>query len=221
MTRVLEKNKVKKSHLDEIARLLSNYHKNAETGPGVDEYGSLSQVKANWIQNFEQTRTNRGNLLDSHEFDFVEEKILGFMKREADLFKKRVKQGRIRQCHGDVHSGNIFILPDRIYIFDAIEFYKGFSCSDVASEVAFLAMDLEFLNKKGLADYFVKRYVKYSDDNEVLVLFDFYLSYRAYVRAKVLGFKLFDPEVPDSEKNESKILVMKYFELAKKYAARL
>jgi aminoglycoside phosphotransferase family enzyme len=222
MTKLLEKNAVGNEHLDKIAKLLVDYHSKAETGGGVDEYGSLEQVRANWLQNFEQTRVHRGSILNALEFDFVENSVLEFMEKNKDLFEERVNNGRIRQCHGDVHSGNIFIMPTgKIYIFDAIEFYKGFSCSDVASEVAFLAMDLEFKGRKDLSNQFVKMYVENSGDEEILRLLDFYLCYRAFVRAKVIGFKLFDPAVKTQEKKESEILTKKYFNLAHEYAARL
>jgi len=222
MTKLLSRNKVTKTHIEKIARLLTSFHKSAETGPGVDEYGSLSQIKANWVQNFEQTRAHRGSLFNAADFDFVERKVLGFIGVNQTLFEKRVMEGKIRQCHGDVHSGNIFILPDeRIYIFDAIEFYKGFSCSDVASEAAFLAMDLEFQGRADLSELFIKKYVEYSDDKGVFLLLDFYLCYRAYVRAKVIGFKVFDDSVGREEKEISGELSIAYFNLARRYAARL
>jgi aminoglycoside phosphotransferase family enzyme len=222
MTKLLERGEASKEQVDWIAEILAEFHENAETGKGIDEYGSLSQVRENWLQNFEQTKVHRGQILNADEFDFVESRVLTFMEENKELFEERVKKGRIRQCHGDVHSGNIFILPHvRIYIFDAIEFFKGFSCSDVASEIAFLAMDLEFQGRKELADLFVERYIEHSGDKEILKLLDFYLCYRAYVRAKVIGFKVFDDSVSEDEKKESKILTQRYFNLAHQYALRL
>jgi aminoglycoside phosphotransferase family enzyme len=222
MTRLLERVAVTKKHVDRIANLLSDFHRNAETGSGVDEYGSLSHIRKNWIQNFEQTKVHRGSLINTEEFDFLENVVLEFMEEKEELFNQRVSDGRVRHCHGDVHSGNIFILPDsRIYIFDAIEFFKGFSCSDVASEVAFLAMDLEFQNRGDLSDYFVAKYVDYSGDSGVLRLLDFYKCYRAYVRAKVNGFRLNDPAVSENEKRKAEAETSAYFKLAHRYATRL
>lgn len=222
MTRLLEEDKVTKAHIDVIAGLLADYHRKAATGKDVDEYGSLDQVRANWVQNFEQTRDHRGGLLDAAEFDDLERRVLDFMTGKEALFEKRVTEGRIRECHGDVHSGNIFILEnDDIYIFDAIEFYRGFSCSDVANEVAFLAMDLDFMGREDLSDHFVDRYIEYSKDAELKDLLDFYRCYRAYVRAKVIGFKLFDRNVGDEEKEESRELVKRYFKQAKGYSLNL
>ena len=65
------------------------------------------------------------------------------MENKKALFESRIKNNKIRDCHGDLHSGNIFI-TDKICIFDAIEFNERFRFSDVASDVAFLAMDLDF-----------------------------------------------------------------------------
>jgi aminoglycoside phosphotransferase family enzyme len=222
MTKLLERREVSKEHVEGIAEILAEFHENTETGKGIDEYGSLAQVRDNWLQNFEQTRVHRGSILNAEEFDFVESRVLKFMEKNREFFEERVKKGRIRQCHGDVHSGNIFILPDgRIYIFDAIEFFKGFSCSDVASEVAFLAMDLEFQGRKELADFFVGRYIENSGDKDILKLLDFYLCYRAFVRAKVIGFKVFDEAVSGKEKKESEVLTKRYFNLAYQFAFRL
>jgi aminoglycoside phosphotransferase family enzyme len=222
MTRLLERSSVTEDHINRIASLLSKFHSKAKTGLDVDEYGSLSQVRANWVQNFEQTKPLRGSLLDAGDFGFIEKQIHTFMRENEALFKTRVKGGRIRECHGDVHSGNIFILQDnRIYIFDAIEFFKGFSCCDVASEVAFLSMDLEFQDRVDLSDLFAKKYIEYSRDKEILKLLEFYMCYRAYVRAKVIGFKLSDRAVFGEERKDCKRLTHEYFRLARKYASKL
>jgi len=221
MSRLLKKGKVTTAHVEEIARLLSEFHKEARTGEGIDEYGSLKQVRANWVENFEQTRGLRGGLLGAKEFDFVENAVLQFMDKNEELFDKRVKEGRVRECHGDCHSGNIFIADDAIYIFDVIEFNKAFSCSDVAAEVSFLAMDLEFNDRADLKKAFVEGYVKLSGDSEILELLPFYICYRAYVRAKVSSFRLDDPNIKEEEKIEAEKLTEDYFKLSLAYAGEL
>lgn len=106
-------------------------------------------------------------------------------------------------------------------MFDAIEFNKAFSCSDVAAEVAFLAMDLEFHNKRELADFFVKQYIRYSGDSQIPRLLPFYKCYRAYVRAKVASFKLGDANIGKRDKKEAERLTEHYFDLAYEYAKQL
>ena len=220
MSRLLERRAVTGGHMDTIAKRLAEFHKEARSGAGVDEYGSVDQIRHNWVENFDQTRVLRGTLIAMRDFDYMEAKVLGFVEREAGLFSERVRQGKVRECHGDLHSGNIFIL-DGIHIFDAIEFNKAFSCSDVAAEVAFLAMDLEFHGRADLAEHFIDRYVEYSGDRGLLALLPFYKCYRAYVRGKVTSFRLHDPNIPAGEKAEAEALAKRYFRLAMEHARAL
>src|SRR5208337_5446773 len=125
--------------------------------------------------------------------------------------------GKIRDCHGDLHSGNIFI-TDKICIFDAIEFNDRFRYSDVASDVAFLAMDLDFQQKSILAENFIAKYLTYSKDQELRLVLPFYKCYRAYVRGKVISFKLDDPNVNCQEKIVATKEARAYFKLAADYA---
>jgi aminoglycoside phosphotransferase family enzyme len=221
MGQLLKEGRVTTGHVEEIAGLLAKFHEEVKTGEGIDEYGSLKQVRANWVENFEQTRGLRGGLLDAGDFDFVENAILSFMDENEVLFDMRVKKGRVRECHGDCHSGNIFILSDKIYIFDAIEFNKAFSCSDVAAEVAFLAMDLEFNGRPDLKEAFIKRYVEQSSDEGLTKLLPFYMCYRAYVRSKVASFKLGDQNISEEEKKEAEKMTVDYFNLSLDYAKAL
>ena len=71
------------------------------------------------------------------------------MERERPLLQRRVRDHRIRDCHGDLHAEHI-CLADGIIIFDCIEFNKRFRYGDVAAEAAFLAMDLDY---NGYADH--------------------------------------------------------------------
>jgi len=221
MTNLLQQNMVRKDHIEEIARTLADFHSSVATGEGIDEYGSIKQITTNWTQNFDQTKNLRGNIINQENFDFVENKILDFLDQEKKRFDERISAGRIRECHGDVHSGNIFIVDEKIYIFDAIEFNKAFSCSDVASEIAFLTMDLEFHGRKDFSDLVTSKYVKHTGDDGILKLLPFYKCYRAYVRAKVSSFRLQDDSITDKDRMESENLTKRYFELALEYAKEI
>jgi aminoglycoside phosphotransferase family enzyme len=139
------------------------------------------------------------------------------MKNNLAFFEKRMVEGRVRDCHGDIHSDNIFV-ADRIYIFDAIEFNERFRYSDVAADIAFLAMDLDFKERPDLSNFFVEKYVKYSGDKELMRLLPFYKCYRAYVRGKVTSFILNDASVGDEEKSAAAKEANAYFKLAFTYA---
>jgi aminoglycoside phosphotransferase family enzyme len=217
MNKLLEENKVDSKLIDRIAKIIAEFHSKAETNRRIREFGSLAIIETNWKENFEQTQEFVGKTISTNDFKLIRERIYDFMKRNVSLFEKRTAEGRVRDCHGDIHSGNIFV-TDRIYIFDAIEFNERFRYSDVASDVAFLAMDLDFKGRTDLSKFFVKRYVKYSGDQEFTKLLPFYKCYRAYVRGKVVSFKLKDPSVGGEEKSEAVKEANAYFKLASTYA---
>ena len=100
--------------------------------------------------------------------------------------------GKIRDCHGDLHAAHICFADD-IYIYDCIEFNDRFRYCDMASEIAFLAMDIDRYGRADLSNSFVQSYSKASGDNGLVALLDFYKCYRAYVRGKVACFKYDDP----------------------------
>jgi aminoglycoside phosphotransferase family enzyme len=220
MNRLLEENKVDDELIDRIAKIIAEFHSKAETNKRISEFGSLEVIETNWKENFDQTLEFVDKTISKKYFKFICERIGDFMKKNTSFFEKRMTEDRVRDCHGDIHSGNIFV-TDRIYIFDAIEFNERFRYSDVASDVAFLAMDLEFKGRTDLSDFFVKRYVDYSGDQELAKLLPFYKCYRAYVRGKVTSFKVEDPSVSSEEKRTAIKEAKAYFKLASAYSKTL
>lgn len=220
MSGLITRNQVDNVLIDELAKIIADFHAKAETGGSINKFGSLKTIKFNWDENFDQTHDFIGRTIDSNQFDVIYHKIQTFMKKNKPLFKTRIENSRIRDCHGDLHSGNIFV-ADRIYIFDCIEFNERFRYSDVTSDIAFLAMDLDFRNKRDLSKNFIDQYIEYSQDYDLLMLLPFYKCYRAYVRGKVIGFKLDDPNVTALEKDQAKNEAHAYFDLATEYANEL
>jgi aminoglycoside phosphotransferase family enzyme len=217
MTKLIEEKKVDTKHINRIAKIIAEFHSKAETNKRISQFGSLAIIEKNWNENFEQTREFVGKTISMKNFKSIHKIIEDFMKRNLSLFKKRMAEDRIRDCHGDIHSGNIFV-SDRIYIFDAIEFNERFRYCDVAADIAFLAMDLDFKKQSDLASFFVKKYVRYSGDQELIKLLPFYECYRAYVRGKVISFELKDPNVGSEEKSAAMKEAKAYFKLASTYA---
>ena len=217
LSRLLEENKVDEKLVGRIAKIIADFHSKAETNKRISEFGSLAIIETNWKENFEQTEEFVGKSISLKDFKQIQERVEDFLKRNTSLFEKRIADGRVRDCHGDIHSGNIFV-ADRVYIFDAIEFNERFRYSDVASDVAFLAMDLDFKERTDLSSFFIGNYVKYSGDRELTELLPFYKCYRAYVRGKVVSFKLNDPNVSVKEKKAAVKEAKAYFKLASAYA---
>jgi len=217
LSKLFEENKVDDRLVDRIAKIIADFHSKAETNRRISEFGSLAIIETNWKENFEQTEEYVGKTISMKDFKLIHERVEDFMKENVSLFEKRMAEGRVRDCHGDIHSGNIFV-TDGIYIFDAIEFNERFRYSDVAADMAFLAMDLDFRERTALSNFFVERYVEYSGDQELMRFLPFYKCYRAYVRGKVVSFKLKDPNVGREEKAAAKKEAKTYFKLASTYA---
>ncbi len=228
MTEQLKRGGVTFAHIDSIARKIAEFHRRAERGPQVAQYGSSEIVKLNWDENFAQTMEFRGQTITYPQFDFIKGEVERFIREKRHLFRHRREAGFVRKCHGDLHSRNVFILnsdksagADDVRIFDCIEFNPRFSCSDVAAEVAFMVMDLDYHGRHDLANFFVERYLEYTGDYGLLRLLDFYLCYRAYVRGKVTSFNLNDPGMTNAARQEARMDARKYFQLSECYARKL
>jgi uncharacterized protein len=215
---MLARDAVTPALMDEIARQLAVFHATAATGPGVDEYGSLRTVRANWAENLSQTRPFIGRTIPRETYDGIERSITGFLVDRRALFERRVADGRIREGHGDLHAASICVEDGRVILFDCLEFTPRFRCSDVAAEVAFLAMDLDHYGRPKLAAAFVDQYVRASGDTDLLSLLDFYRCYRAYVRGKVISLRLDANQLSPEEQSRLEADARAYFDLALTYA---
>src|SRR6266516_4567782 len=100
-------------------------------------------------------------------------------------FLRRVEEGFVRECHGDLHLGNIARIDGELTIFDCIEFNPALRWIDVMSEVAFTVMDLEDRGRADLSHRFLNAYLERTGDYSGLAVLRFYLVYRALVRAKI------------------------------------
>lgn len=210
MKNLIEKNEIKKDTIEEIALKILAFHNKARVD-SEGKYGAIGNFKKNVMDNFKDLEGFIGDLFSNEEFNKLIGKNLDFMNNNNDLFDRRVKQGKIIETHGDLHSGNIFVAPDKIYIFDAIEFNPLINTTDVTAEIAFLCMDLEFLGRNDLSKVFSNKYISESGDKDMDALLSFYKGYRACVRAKVNGYRA-------SVDSAAKELTKKYFYLALKYA---
>jgi len=213
---LLPHGQVNREMVARVAERLVSFHQKAETNKKIDAFGKLDIVRQNTDENFAQTEKYIGISVAPAEYSRIKSYTDDFMQINASLFDKRVKEGRVRDCHGDLHAAHICFI-DGIYIYDCIEFNDRFRYCDVASEIAFLAMDLDRYQRPALSQHLVNTYVKLSHDEELLKLLNFYKCYRAYVRGKVEGFKLDDPYIPEEEKAKVLAVAKGYFRLAESY----
>jgi aminoglycoside phosphotransferase family enzyme/predicted kinase len=218
--RLLAEGKVKLSIMDAIAVKLTDFHRGAETGGRIDEIGGLETIRRNHVENFAQTADYVGVTIPPARYAFISAYAGDFLNRQASLFRKRVAEHRIRDCHGDLHLEHICV-DNGITIFDCIEFNERFRFGDVAAEVAFLAMDLDYNGYEAWGETFVEAYIRHSADPDIRRLLNFYRCYYAYVRGKVVGFRIKDPAIGETERGEARETAARYFDLAYTYAARM
>ncbi len=213
---LLPRGQVTREMVARVAEKLMSFHRRAEANQEIAAFGRLDVVRHNCDENFAQTEKYIGTSLTAGEYRHIRTYSDDFINSNVSLFDKRVEEGRIRDCHGDLHAAHVCFTDD-ICIYDCIEFNDRFRYADVASEIAFLAMDLDRYRQAGLARHLVNTYVGLSHDEELLKLLDFYKCYRAYVRGKVESFKLDDPYIPEEEKAKVLTAARSYFELAESY----
>jgi len=199
-----------------VAEKLVGFHQKAETNRKIAAFGKLDVIRQNTDENFGQTEKYIGTSITAEEYQHIKNYTDNFIDSNASLFDKRVREGRIRDCHGDLHVAHVCFTDD-ICIYDCIEFNDRFRYSDVASDIAFLAMDLDRYQQAGLSRHLVNTYVGLGHDEELLKLLNFYKCYRAYVRGKVESFKLDDPYIPEEEKAKVLTAAQSYFQLAESY----
>ncbi|MGD2123933.1 MAG: phosphotransferase [Gemmatimonadota bacterium] len=216
---VLERGELDTAKIEAVVDRLVPFYQAARTGPGVDEFGSIDTVKFNTDENFQQTAEFVGRALTQDRYDSIRGFTNGFYQEHRDLFLERIAQGWIRESHGDLHLGNIFF-EDPPVIFDCIEFNERFRCGDVAVDLAFLVMDLDFQGMPELARLVVDRYVERSGDTGFLKMVDFYACYRAYVRGKIACLTSADPAVGQASQAAQLQLASRYFDLSFHYATQ-
>jgi len=216
MDALIGKNMVSAEMITRLAEKLVAFHRQAETNEGINAFGKVDIIKQNTEENFTQTEKYFGKTITSHQYQQIKDCTRNFIKENNTLFQKRIEEGCIRDCHGDLHTAHI-CFEDGICIYDCIEFNDRFRYGDIASEVAFLAMDIDHHGRADLGYRFVSDYINLSHDEELKKLLNFYKCYRAYVRGKVACFKLDDPYITQDERRITLETASSYFELAESY----
>ena len=214
---LIKEGKARKEDFDRIAAKLAEFYAAAPTDRAA-LYGSPEVIRRNLENNVKEVEPFIGASLTREEFTAIQEYNFDFFAHNGNLLEMRVRDGRVREGHGDLRAEHICLTDDPV-IFDCIEFSEEFRYCDAASEIAFLSMDLDYLGAPLLAEQFVASFQSFTQDPELLRLLPLYKSYRACVRGKVEILKSREPEVPDAEREEAKSRARRYFHLAYRYAS--
>jgi aminoglycoside phosphotransferase family enzyme/predicted kinase len=222
MDRLLDQGAVDDTVVDEIVDVILEFHRAGATGPGVDEHGTPDAVARGTLVNLEETEPfvegpDREGTLSETLYRYLWGSAGAFVARNRDLLDQRVREGRIRDGHGDLHAANICLTDDGIVIYDCIEFDPGIRCADVAKDLAFLIMDLEARGLRDLGNHVVERYVRAAADPDLDTLLPLYKAHLACVRGKVNSIAAGDRSIDAADRSRARLEAMRYFHLAAPY----
>lgn len=217
LSTMFEQGELHETHLQDLGRVVAQYHAKTDTNDYIKSFGEVAQVRASIDENYEQTVKYIGGPQKQEQFEETKAYTDRFFAEHRDLFISRVENNHIRECHGDLHLRNICLWHDKLLVFDCIEFNEPFRFVDVMYDVAFTVMDLEARHSKELGNAFLNTYLEETGDWEGLQVLPLYLSRQAYVRAKVTSFLLDDPSVPATVKEEATKTAADYYQQAWAY----
>lgn len=193
LERVLERGELSGELVDTIALQVAQFHAGLPPAALETAFGTPASVTGPARQNFEQLAP----LIDSTEQRAMLDGLRRWSEAQADLLEEalaaRKRDGFVRECHGDLHLGNMVLVDGRVRIFDAIEFNPELRWIDVINETAFLVMDLTQRARADLAWRFLNGYLEHTGDYAGARLLRYYIVYRALVRAKVAALRAAQP----------------------------
>lgn len=225
LTVAIKTGELQPRHIDRLAHEIAGFHQQIAVASAETPFGTPAWVHAPVAENFEHFEGVLAAVSDT-ERTAIEE-LQRWTEREFqqnhERFVQRKQRGFIRECHGDIHLGNMILAADRIVVFDCIEFNDQFRWIDVLSEVAFLVMDLIDRGSPLLAARFLNEYLSQTGDYVGLHSFRYFLVYRACVRAKVAAIRCTqDRTAADGSSFNYRLLAefLQYVQLAESLAHR-
>jgi aminoglycoside phosphotransferase family enzyme len=202
---------------DRIAERVAEFHAAIPSAPAESELGTPEAVLAPMRENFAQIRARLTEPSLVARLAALEAWTLDRWEALGPVLRARRAAGHIRECHGDMHRGNIALVDGELIIFDGIEFNPGLRWIDALSELAFLVMDLEEAGEPRPARRLLNRYLELTGDYAGLQVLDLYKVYRAMVRAKVTAIRLGQADLEAEEAAQDRAELGRYLALAERY----
>lgn len=203
--------------MQELGRLLADFYDRCAQSDAIDGFGRAEVISFNMEENFRQIEPFVEKVVPRESWEFIRQVSRAFFANAGDLFEKRIREGRIRDGHGDLKAEHIYF-SDGIQIIDCIEFNDRFRYGDVAVDLAFLHMDLERLGHAEMSRKFLSAYAERARDPGLYALLDFYAAYRAVVKLKVACLSLPAGGEEAEGGGAARNLVETYLQLAYRYA---
>jgi aminoglycoside phosphotransferase family enzyme len=207
---VLERGELGPQHFESLARDVAEFHRVVEVDSDRGRFGEPENVWRPMQANLDHFEQSLDDAALRSELRQVKRWSENEFADKRDDFAARKRDGFIRECHGDMHLGNMFRDGNSITLFDGIEFNEAFRWIDVLNEIAFLVMDLKYRRRADLAHRFLNAYLEQTGDYRGLVVLPFYQVYRAMVRAKVKDIRSRQPQLAPQARNALRDQVRDY-----------
>ncbi|SOZ40891.1 AAA family ATPase [Cupriavidus neocaledonicus] len=176
-------NRLEACHIDGLARSMAAFHQAQPPAAPSGNLGTPARIVATLA---ECLRAIERLEPASHLASRVARRALSEATRLTSAFRARLRNGHVRECHGDLHLGNIVLLNGVPTPFDCLEFDAALRWTDTISDLAFPVMDLLHHGQAALAYRLLNGYLEQSGDYGALTVLPFYLAMRSLVRARVL-----------------------------------
>lgn len=189
MDSLLVRDRVTPGHIDSLAATLARFHGSLPTAEAGSAFGTIAAIRAAALQNFEQLQPLLPDPADGKTLDELRSATESACTARENRFEERRASGFVRECHGDLHFGNIALIGGEPVPFDGIEFNPELRWIDVMSEIAFPVMDLLQHRRPDFAYRLLNAYLETTGDYGGVSVLRFYIAYRATVRAKVSALR--------------------------------
>lgn len=217
LDRLLERGALLPEHIDALAVEVADFHAATSIASQESSFGDPDSVWQPVRENFRHLPDSSDHPTRKEQLKCLREWAEAEFQRCKTCFEQRKEKGKTRECHGDLHLGNMILNGDQVVLFDCIEFNERLRWIDVISEIAFTVMDLEDRGRKDLARRFLNAYLEQTGDYPGLQVLPYFLVYRATVRAKVAGIRLSQPGLDAKVAVETDRLLQSYLDLAESY----
>ena len=216
---LLRHDRITIEQIETLAAKLTEFYLQLGSAPPQLAAASWKNIKAACEENFRQTQWAVGNRLTADRYRAVRSATISFLTRRKPLFDHRSASGKIYHGHGDLRCGHIYYTgKNRIQIIDCIEFNSRLRHIDIASDLAFLAMDLDVRSAPGLGSILLDTYARKTGDWQVYALMPFYKCYRAMVRCKVNCIRLKEKDCGGNDSIALHRRANRYLAYAHRYA---
>ncbi|RRC96956.1 hypothetical protein EHS89_19660 [Amphritea balenae] len=185
LDRLLHKSALTSQHIDALSQQIAEFHLQVPHASADGAWGEPETIWQVVSDNFLHAAEHLDNLDDWMQLQQLAYQISQQFRSLTPKIVQRKQDGKIRECHGDLHLANTTLLNDQVRLFDCIEFNLEFRWIDTICDLAFLLMDLEANQQHRFSHRCLNRYLELTGDYDGTRLLNFYKGYRAMVRAKV------------------------------------